>query len=301
MTRYWVITPYDSAERETFTRVWEYDSHYGTIAIGWRELGDISNLTREQLGKKFREVYNPSTRKGLNQISRFWYEISPGDVIVARRGRKTILSWGTVTGSPYYDDVKGRERVGGPQEYNYPNFIPVQWVGDRHEFEDMVFSFTTVYEIPEERFKLLVGEGSDDSQKNQSEEQAQEFALEKYLEEFIVTNFDSIFHGELRMYIDPDGNVGQQYSTDVGRIDILAINPGANAYVVIELKKGQESDKVVGQILRYMGWVKEHLCENDEPVRGLIICRNKDERLSYALSVVPNVEVKLYEVNFRLN
>ena len=73
-------------------------------------------------------------------------------------------------------------------------------------------------------------------------------------------------------------------------------------YVVIELKKGKSSDVVVGQILRYMGWIKEHLCENDKQgVRGIIICRDRDERLDYALSMIKNiVEVRLYRVDFRL-
>jgi RecB family endonuclease NucS len=30
-------------------------------------------------------------------------------------------------------------------------------------------------------------------------------------------------------------------------------------FVVVETKKGKESDKVVGQIQRYMGWVKRNL------------------------------------------
>lgn len=57
---------------------------------------------------------------------------------------------------------------------------------------------------------------------------------------------------------------------------------------------------VVGQILRYMGWVREHLCEQKQRVRGIIICRDRDESLDYALSMIENVEVRLYRVDFRL-
>ncbi|MCI0785316.1 MAG: DUF1016 family protein [Chloroflexi bacterium] len=300
MTRYWVIAPYDFTKKETFANAWDFDLRNGTIAVGWRDLGDTSNLSREQLEEKYEKAYADPTRKGLNQISRFWHEIIPGDILIARGGRKKILSWGTVTGSAYYDDAKGKERVKDQQAEQYPNFVPVQWVGKEKEFEDMVFSFTTLYEISEERFRNLLGDEPDSMSEGQSIEQTQEFALEKYLEEFIVTNFRTIFDDRLRLYTDPEGNSGRQYSTDVGRIDILATEPATKSYVVIELKKGQESDKVVGQTLRYMGWVKEHICEGNEGVRGLIICRESDERLRYALSVVPEVEVRFYEVNFRL-
>src|SRR2546423_1159668 len=91
-------------------------------------------------------------------------------------------------------------------------------------------------------------------------ENAFEFVFEKYLEEFIVNNFDKVLEGRLRLYEDPkeDAN-GQQYRTAVGRIDILATEPKTKSLVVIELKKGRSSDHVVGQIARYMGWVSENL------------------------------------------
>ena len=119
------------------------------------------------------------------------------------------------------------------------------------------------------------------------------FVLEKYLEEFIVSNFDSIFKKELTIYVDADGNDGQQYATDIGPIDILAVEPKSKAFVVIELKKGRPSDQALGQVLRYMGWVKKNLCTNGQPVKGLVVCRDPDERLSYALEMTDRlVQVK---------
>ena len=88
-------------------------------------------------------------------------------------------------------------------------------------------------------------------------EDPSEFVLEKYLEDFIVSNFATIFKGHLRIFEDAEGNDGQQYATDIGPIDILAVDAQSKALVVIELKKGRPSDRVVGQILRYMGWVQE--------------------------------------------
>ncbi len=41
---------------------------------------------------------------------------------------------------------------------------------------------------------------------------------------------------------------------------ILAVEPKTHSFVVIELKKGRPSDQVIGQVLRYMGWVKKNLC-----------------------------------------
>lgn len=49
-----------------------------------------------------------------------------------------------------------------------------------------------------------------------------------------------------------------------------------------------------------MGWVKEHLAEGEDTVQGLVIAHEADESIRYALAAVPNVELQLYEVEFRL-
>ena len=90
----------------------------------------------------------------------------------------------------------------------------------------------------------------------------------------------------------------QQYRTDIGPIDILAKDKKTGAHVVIELKKNQTSDDTMGQILRYMGWVKEKL--NDNNVRGIIVAGKYDERLDYARKILPELEIFIYEVKFNL-
>lgn len=122
------------------------------------------------------------------------------------------------------------------------------------------------------------------------------------MEEFIVTNFETVFGGRLQIYRNPDtGEYGQQYRTAIGPIDILALDAKTKSFVVIELKKGRSSDDVVGQIQRYMGWVKEKLCKRNQSVKGLIICEKPDPRLSYALKMTRSIAVKYYRVSFKLS
>lgn len=145
------------------------------------------------------------------------------------------------------------------------------------------------------------GPQPDPSEESEVVEDPSAFALEKYLEDFIVSNFDTIFKGELKIYEDPEGNEGQQYQTDeIGTIDILATEPRTNSFVVIELKKGRSSDQVVGQTLRYMGWVRKNLCSNGQAVKGLIICRDPDPNLVYALEMTEDTSVRYYSVSFKL-
>ena len=94
--------------------------------------------------------------------------------------------------------------------------------------------------------------------------------------------------------------VAQQYQSDTGPIDILAISKDKQEYLVVELKKGRTSDVVVGQTLRYMGFVKNELATNGENVRGIVIALEDDLRLRNALSMVPAIDFFRYQVNFKL-
>jgi restriction system protein len=127
------------------------------------------------------------------------------------------------------------------------------------------------------------------------------FALEKHLEEFLVSNWKSTELGqEYDIYDDGDGLVGQQLQTDTGPLDILAISKDKRKLLVVELKKGRAADAVVGQVLRYMGYVKEVLAESDQTVLGVIIAKDDDTRLHRALAMTPDVSFYRYQVGFRL-
>ena len=76
---------------------------------------------------------------------------------------------------------------------------------------------------------------------------------------------------------EEDGElVGQQYQSDTGPMDILAIKKDKSQLLVVELKKGRASDAVVGQVLRYMGYVKQELAEPNQSVKGVIIALDDD-------------------------
>ena len=52
--------------------------------------------------------------------------------------------------------------------------------------------------------------------------------------------------------------------------------------------------------MRYMGWIKLHLAEPHEEVRGVIVAHSMDDNLAYAVSMVPAVDRHLYRVRFSL-
>jgi len=127
------------------------------------------------------------------------------------------------------------------------------------------------------------------------------FAMEKHLEDFLVKNWAQTELAQQFKVYEEDGElVGQQYSTDAGPIDILAVSRDGQRLLVVELKRGRASDVVVGQILRYMGYVKEQIAEPHQTVEGAIIALDDDQKLRWALLAVPNIGFYRYQVSFKL-
>lgn len=89
-------------------------------------------------------------------------------------------------------------------------------------------------------------------------------------------------------------------SSCTGPIDILAVSKDKKRLLVVELKKGRASDSVVGQVLRYMGFVQEELAEAGQVVQGVIIALEDDQRIKRALAMVPSIVFYRYQISFKL-
>ena len=132
-------------------------------------------------------------------------------------------------------------------------------------------------------------------------EDASAFAMETHLEDFLVKNWAQTALGqEYDIYTEDGEQVGQQYLTDSGPLDILAVSKDKKRLLVVELKKGRASDKVVGQTLRYMGFVQEELAEDGQTVCGAIIALEDDMKLRRALTMVPSITFYRYQISFKL-
>ncbi|NPA90922.1 MAG: DUF1016 family protein, partial [Chloroflexi bacterium] len=132
----------------------------------------------------------------------------------------------------------------------------------------------------------------------------QRFRLERHLHDFLVTNWDQTELGrEWTIYREPDDELaGYEYPTGVGRIDILARHKERPAWLVVELKRDRAADRTLGQVLRYIGWIKRHLAAPNEEVYGLIIAADVEKNLLYSLEGVNDRRISLmqYRVEFHL-
>jgi hypothetical protein len=120
-----------------------------------------------------------------------------------------------------------------------------------------------------------------------------EFAYEHDLRDYLAKNL-SLIDPTLQLYND-EGVRGIEFPVGGRFIDILARDPFG--YVVIELKVSKGYDRVVGQLLRYVSWIKRHHAEPGERVRGVIVAKDISEDLRLACSEVPSISLYEYSLS----
>ena len=103
--------------------------------------------------------------------------------------------------------------------------------------------------------------------------------LEKGIEEAIKVNLDKL---GLKLAKE---EIAQQFSMGpgVGRSDLICEDENGDL-VALELKRGQSSDEVIGQVLRYVAYVRENIAKKRQNVRGWVIVGDYDEHLRLAAS-----------------
>lgn len=113
--RYWIYTPGSNGDK------WNEFYEQGIMAIGWDELGDLSQFTtKEVVEVELRKLSGQNEVKKTNDALANWqfkYNISIGDIIIAKKGQTVFLGYGEVTSDFQYD----------PDRSDYRKFREVLW------------------------------------------------------------------------------------------------------------------------------------------------------------------------------
>lgn len=226
--------------------------------------------------------------------------INNGDVILCPDGSGSYYV-GEISGNYFY---KPNEILPHRRAINWSS-ITLQKSDASPELQRSMGSIGTISDITKyaDEIDILIGNKPVQTiySTDETVEDPSTFALEKHLEDFLVQNWSQTLLGkDYDVYQEEGELVGRQFPTDTGAIDVLAISKDKKTLLVVELKKGRASDNVVGQIQRYMGFVKEELAEPNQKVQGVIIALEDDIRIKRALSVTNNIDFYKYQVSFKL-
>lgn len=249
-----------------------------------------------------RTIYEKSTRLLLKDMLSDW-GLKPGQVFTSSR----VIEWFAKnypklkTGSIRAHLVQAATNDRGRLHHPATN-----------ESDDLIFKVDSgqyrLYEPgkdPAPIHELVVGDvarqeletsaGIDEEESAGPVPGSSEFLLEKDLQRYLAENLSCIEPG-LTLYED-DGIRGIEYEAGGGRrIDILALDRNG-FFVVLELKVSRGYDRVVGQLLRYMNWVRKELAEPGQRVRGIIVCRRMSDDLRLACASINDVELCEYKLS----
>ena len=116
--RYWLYSPGEQAVK------WEEFYNEGIMAIGWDELGDLENYTdRKSILEALINNYGggEDQRNNVSAIDDFCNgenKINIGDIVIAKKGTKTLLGYGKVISDYYFDEERA----------TYKHYRKVKWL-----------------------------------------------------------------------------------------------------------------------------------------------------------------------------
>jgi len=300
---YWIVR---MGQGNEFAKV-SYENDF--IGVGWnvgKNLTDFQTLSRKEfanrIGPAVEEAYKDKSANArasvIGNLFRFSNLMKTGDVVLVPHTQDGKFYVGVIDSDYFYlpeqDNVC---RYQHRRNVIWKNAVSLSDASeDLRKILGSRLTITNASKYSEEIEKPLSGKETEEAV-----ESYEEFGLESHLEDFLVENWSNLDLGKKYSILKEDNEViGQQYVTPIGRIDILAQSKDGTEWLVIELKKGKSADRVVGQVLRYIGWVQENEAKENQKVRGLIITKEKDDKLLYALKTLDHVDVMAYAVKFEL-
>lgn len=141
-----------------------------------------------------------------------------------------------------------------------------------------------------------------------NKEYYKEYSKEYYKKDTNITEYES----ELRDYTELNFNnmnfnlnkltvIEKEYSLPIGTIDLL-LKDDYNNFYIVEFKRNRSSDKIVGQLQRYMGYMRKEITSNN--VYGLIVMKEINNKIKYSASENKNIKMYEYDIidlTFKVN
>ena len=131
---YWIYAP---GEQAIF-----WDEYYqdGIMGLGWNKIGDLREYRKQQdLIAPLKQNYGAETsqKNSADMLYSFAYEMKPGDIVFAKKGRSTIVGRGVVTSDYFYD---GNHEI-------HPHLRKVKWTHKGEWKTDSMLAMKTLTNI----------------------------------------------------------------------------------------------------------------------------------------------------------
>lgn len=112
--RYWIYSPGDQA------MYWDEFYKQGIIAIGWEEIGDIKQYSsKAEIRQALKDKFGGDTSfvNATHAVWQFAYEMKPGDIVFAKKGKSILVGRGIVESDYVFDSARS----------TYNNIRKIKW------------------------------------------------------------------------------------------------------------------------------------------------------------------------------
>jgi 5-methylcytosine-specific restriction protein B len=217
---YWKISA------DTGSREWD-NWHAGDyIAIGWNNLGDLSEIDGEGFEERVQTVLaeHPDwKRPRLDQVWRFATQLQEGARVVVNRGTSRVLAFGTVTGDYYFDS-----------DASLGHRLPVRWDDTDERAVERGGWRKTLIQLKREDFEELLHAPKIDEEDDEDEDEALDAEPEERL------NFDDL--------VARLGNQGLRFDSEALASYLLALQ--AKRFVILSGISGTGKTALALQVAR---------------------------------------------------
>lgn len=151
-THYWLYSPGEGAG------IWDECCKNGIMAIGWDEIGDLSQYaSKTEMKQAMKEHIDPERpyTMAAHATWQFANEIKPGDIVFAKKGRSIVIGRGIVTSDYEFDDSrndnKNVRKVNWTHkgEWPHPGQAAMKTLTDITSYTDYIEKLNALFESDE--------------------------------------------------------------------------------------------------------------------------------------------------------
>ena len=178
--RYWIYSPGHNAAK------WDECTEKGIMQIGWGEIGDLTRFSsKSEMKSAMQEAYGDKKayRNAAHATWQFAFEMKPGDVVFAKKGRDTIIGRGIVESDYVFDDSSDDE---------YNNIRNVKWtdIGEwEHPGQAAMKTLTDITQYTEyvEKLNAMFDAEDDDDDIEIEETPLNTYSKENFLSDVYIS------------------------------------------------------------------------------------------------------------------
>ncbi len=147
---YWIYSPGNNAY------MWDDFYDDGIMAIGWGEIGNLTNFTtKDAMKQKMKECFDPtlSYKNAAHATWQFVNEMKPGDIVFVKKGMHRIIGKGVVTSDYIFDssrkdDYKNIRQINWTHkgDWEHPGQAVLKALTDITPYTDYVEQLNAIFE-----------------------------------------------------------------------------------------------------------------------------------------------------------